>query len=154
MTRKKQDRFNTPNNRKAVQLSGFEPTRTKQSFKDECDINQIVAKYQETGAVSHANYYEPFYGDIDPCTYQEALDQINLANEMFEDLPSSLRDEFQDTTGMLRFFANATPEQLAERDLISGDLGLEDTIPAGMIVEEPENLPSGSQSASEGAEAT
>ena len=36
---------------------------TKQSFKDECDINKIMAKFQKTGALNHYAKHAPQYGD-------------------------------------------------------------------------------------------
>ena len=39
------------------------PSMTKQSFKDECDINKIMAKFQKTGAIEHYAKHAPSYGD-------------------------------------------------------------------------------------------
>lgn len=122
--------------------------RTKQSFKDECDINNIVEKYQRTGAVSHANNYEAQYGDVNVADFQTAMNTVAQANTMFEDLPSSLREEFGDTAGMLNFFETAGEEELAKYGLTAGPVTSEETIPAGMIVdggetpsEEPQEAP-------------
>lgn len=66
----------------------------KQHHKDECDVNLIVAKFQKTGIVAHRQQYEPQYDDATPVDYQEALNLVNSANQMFMDLPSSLRKQF------------------------------------------------------------
>ena len=38
-----------------VQLVPDEKSLTKQMHKKECDINNILAKYQKTGAITHLN---------------------------------------------------------------------------------------------------
>lgn len=40
------------------------PSLTKQSFKDECDINQIVAKFEKTGLVNHLARGVPQFADV------------------------------------------------------------------------------------------
>ena len=37
------------------------PSLTKQSFTKECDINNIMKKYQKTGAIDHVNKHEASY---------------------------------------------------------------------------------------------
>ncbi len=70
-------------------------TRAKQSFADECDINNIMSKYQKTGAITHANKHQPSYGFASSITFNEAMTVVAKANSMFEDLPSSLRERFE-----------------------------------------------------------
>jgi len=85
----------------------------KQSFKDECDINQILAKYQKTGAIAHMNRHEPNYGFCSSSDFQESLNQVREAEEMFADLPSSLRKKFgNDPANYLDFVQN--PENIEE----------------------------------------
>ncbi|AXL14761.1 internal scaffolding protein [Microviridae sp.] len=75
----------------------FDPKEsiTKQSFKDECDINKIMAKFQKTGAMTHFAKHAPQYGDATPCEYQDALNVVANANTMFEELPATIRDKFE-----------------------------------------------------------
>ena len=47
-----------------VQLHTPEPTLTKQSFKEECDINNIMAKYRATGILSHVQAHQGRYQDL------------------------------------------------------------------------------------------
>lgn len=67
---------------------------TKQAHRDECDINQIMARFQKTGIINHVNDYQPQYGDISGDSFQESMLIIAEANTMFEELPSSVRKEF------------------------------------------------------------
>lgn len=67
-------------------------TRTVQYFKDECDINTIMSKYQSTGVIEHLTKRQGGYGDVSAATcYQDALDIVEQAEEEFSNLPSSIR---------------------------------------------------------------
>lgn len=75
-----------------------EPTRTQQHFKDETDINKIVARAIQTGdatvftAAERGSYYDcSTFSD-----YQDALQVIADIDEDFFSLPSSLRRHFND----------------------------------------------------------
>lgn len=75
--------------------------RTKQSFKDECDINCIVDRYPD---VTSENYMKSvaqvlsdsgLYGEYDTSMdYSKAVEIVNRAHEQFDTLPSKLRDRF------------------------------------------------------------
>lgn len=68
--------------------------RTKQSFKAECDINNIMAKYQKTGLVEFVNKHQPQYGDVTGFDFQASMNQVIAAQAMFDALPSSVRKRF------------------------------------------------------------
>ena len=68
--------------------------RTKQSFKDECDINNIMAKYQKTGAIAHVNKHGAQYGFATSQDFASAMRTVTVAQEMFDGLPSSIRNRF------------------------------------------------------------
>lgn len=96
-----------PYSRQAVQIETGQNSRTKQSFQDECDINQIMAKYQKTGAITHFNKHQQNYGIADGATFQEAMNLVCDAQEMFNDLPSSIRSRFgNDPAAFLDFVQN------------------------------------------------
>lgn len=87
--------------------------RTKQSFKAECDINNIMAKYQRTGVLDFAAKREPQYGDCTGVEFQAGMEMIARARGMFEELPSSVRARFEnDPVEFLNFVQN--PENRAE----------------------------------------
>lgn len=67
------------------------PGLTKQSFKDECDVNNIVAKYQKTGAITHFAKHAPQYDFCTGHDLKESIEIVNQANEMFAELPSAVR---------------------------------------------------------------
>lgn len=67
---------------------------TKQSFKNECDINNIMAKYQKTGAVTHANDNQGEYGFATSEDFTSAMQTVTRAQQLFDGLPSSIRSKF------------------------------------------------------------
>ena len=102
-------------NRVAV-LVNSGPTRTKQSFKDECDINNIMAKYQRTGLIDAVSRIQPQYGDVVGFDFQFAMDQIVQAQEMFMELPSSWRKRFHnDPREFVEFVGNPENREEAVR---------------------------------------
>lgn len=90
---------------------------TKQSFKDECDINQIMAKYQKTGVMNHINTYGAEYGDYQAIDFQEAQETIIAGQNMFNDLPSEARKHFENDPAKFMEFV-ADPDNVEKlRDL-------------------------------------
>lgn len=116
MTNRKHPRVTTP--------VGTE-SRTKQSFRDESDINNIVAKYQSTGAIAHVNKHEPRYGYAPSQDFREALELIREGNEMFADLPSSTRKFFDNNVEQMLDWVQdpANADRIAADGSLSADLG-------------------------------
>lgn len=94
-------------------LSCPEPTRTQQQFKDEVDINVLVARYGITGTMPQ-NPNVPGYGDFSGVfDYQTALNTIIAADRDFLTLPWDVRDRFaNDPQKLLVFLEN--PHNRAE----------------------------------------
>lgn len=67
----------------------------KQSFKDECDINHILARYRKTGVLDFQQKMEPQYGDVSAIDFQDAQLLIAKANGMFAAMPAHLRNRFE-----------------------------------------------------------
>lgn len=83
------------------------PGKTKQEMKGESDINFILKKYQKTGTLSFVNQHQAEYMDVPNIDFQEAMNTINEAEQMFADMPSSLRKEFKNDPGeFLEFVHN------------------------------------------------
>lgn len=69
---------------------------TKQAFADSTDINKILAKAQVAGGLSHAlKYDKAIYGEFTGIDLLSAYTQIGRAQEIFNDLPSEVRNEFK-----------------------------------------------------------
>lgn len=87
-------------------------TRVKQSFKDQCDVNEILKRYAATGLLPSVNSRPPFYGDVSNVTdYRQALDSVIEAKASFAELPLSIRSRFSDDPSLfLSFVTNPQNE--------------------------------------------
>lgn len=91
--------------RKRVAIESFEPTLTKQSFQNECDINHIMARYEKTGLVDHVRQVEGHYGNyIAAADYHGACNQVLAAQDMFMTLPAAVRSRFANDAGAFLMF--------------------------------------------------
>ena len=70
--------------------------RTKQAYKDQCDINRIIKRVAVKGGLSHVQKYpEAIYGEFDgEFDLLTATARIEKANQIFGDLPAEVRREF------------------------------------------------------------
>lgn len=86
--------------------SSDKPSRTKQSFIDECDINSIMARYASGMGITHVNTAEPIYADVSnaPADYASAFDMIQNAQKAFENLPSGIRKALDFNPANLEMF--------------------------------------------------
>lgn len=99
--------------RTRVGISEFSPSLTQQQFRDECNINNILEKYQKTGAIAHANNHAANYGFASSLDFRESMEIVTQAQEMFQDLPSSIRNKFGNSPEAFLDFAQ-NPENASE----------------------------------------
>lgn len=94
---------------------GDEPSRTRQEFAKECDINSLMSQYERTGIVSHVNSREPMYLDLGDGMYdlRTALDIVRDASLAFNSLPAVVRREFDNDP--VKFIAFAEDPANLER---------------------------------------
>lgn len=88
------------------QPAEYNDGRTKQSFKDETDVNNIINKHARMGTLSHLEQWGGQYGDWTNFDFQDAQNQIARANSMFEELPASVRQEFSNSPEKFLEFVN------------------------------------------------
>lgn len=87
---------------------------TKQSMRDECDINKIVKQWDRDGAPIHTAANPPTYGDFDTSMeYQDAMNQLMVADQAFMALPSRTRARVDNDPAKLIDFL-ADPDNLDE----------------------------------------
>lgn len=80
-------------------LHCIEPSMAVQSAKDECDINTIVRRFGLTGKVPvglRAPTYDDFSGIGD---FHTCMNALAVAHEAFDQLPSNIRDRFNNDPG-------------------------------------------------------
>lgn len=80
--------------------------RTKQSFKDECDINTIIKRFLKTGVLDFQAKNEPRYGDCSGIEYQAAQNTVAAAKSLFNELPAALRARFENEPAKFLDFVN------------------------------------------------
>lgn len=97
---------------------GKQPSRAKQSMKAECDINNIVSRYNKTGQLPALIKTNPTYGDYsEPLDFQKSYNTIIKAQEQFEALPARLRERFaNDPKNFLDFCSR--PENIGEMETL------------------------------------
>lgn len=84
-----------------------QPSLTQQQFKDECDINNIMKSYQETGTISHLNPKAHIFGDFsDVKDFRESMELITYAQSQFDQLPAKVRSRFNNDPAELVEFCN------------------------------------------------
>ncbi len=97
-----------------VQSTNNLPSLTRQSMTAECNINNIMAKFKETGVIEHTNEHKGQYGDFTEVTdYHTALTHVTKAQAMFLSLPAKLRAQFGNDPGEFLHFTN-DPENIDE----------------------------------------
>lgn len=106
-----------PRPRKRVQVhfdAEKEPSKTEQSFRDECNINLIMAKYRKSGEMSHLARVNPTYGDFSlGLDFQTAQNHVIDAQADFDSLSAEIRARMNNDPGQLLDFL-ADPENLEE----------------------------------------
>lgn len=72
------------------------PSMTRQEFTAECDVNNIMKTYSATGILPNVDGRTPIYWDaaLMPANLQDAMNAMNLADDMFMQLPAIVRKEF------------------------------------------------------------
>lgn len=103
-----------------IEKKDYSDGRTKQAFKDQCDINKILQRAQRTGSIAHLQKYpEAVYGEFDgEFDLLTAQNRLIKAQTIFDDLPSEVRKEFgNDALAFVKFAGNpANNDKL--RDLL------------------------------------
>lgn len=97
------------------------PSRTRQEFKDEADINVIMRRYQSTGELPQLNLSAPQYLDVSGIDFQEQMNFVAGAKTMFMELPSSIRSRFNhDPASFVAFCGDeSNRSELARMGLLS-----------------------------------
>lgn len=91
-----------------------EPSRTKQSFAEEANVNTIMARWHRTGVIEHLSKATPRYGDFATADdYQSACNKVLGAEHAFMELPAEIRARMGNNPGNLLLFL-ADPANLEE----------------------------------------
>lgn len=99
-------RFDTP---PKVQTFNSAPSLTQQQFKEEADINNIIASFNTTGLLTNPlvqSARQPMFGDFSnlPQDYMQVQNQLLEAQANFMDLPAKIRQRFNNSPAELISF--------------------------------------------------
>jgi len=97
-------------------------SKTQQHFREQTNINNIISKYKRTGFLPVVQNGQPMYGDFSSGkSYHEMVNQVQTAQEAFEQLPGEFKKKFEQNPGaMIDFILNQENQQVAiEMGLIS-----------------------------------
>jgi len=88
--------------RRRVSIDCGGESLTKQSFKAQCDINKIIAKYRQTGLINHLSARPGMFEDVSEMSdYHASLNKVRQADVLFMGLPSNVRERFKNDPGNL-----------------------------------------------------
>ncbi len=87
---------------------------TEQFHKNECDVNQIISKYDRTGLISHISRFEGKFGDTTEADFKTAMDLVTRSQTMFMELPNHIRKRFKNSAkDLLKFMEDPDNRQEA-----------------------------------------
>lgn len=92
-------------------------SRTKQSFKAECDINHIMARFLRTGVIDAQNRHAPRYGDCSGQDFTSYMNIIASSRSIFQELPAQLRARFENSPAKFLDFVHDARNAEEAREL-------------------------------------
>jgi len=109
-------------------LACEEPSLAQQHFKEECDINTILERFNITGLLPESPL-SPRYGDFSGIgDYHTAMNRVMAAKDEFLALPAQIRARFNnDPAELIEFLQNENNRLEAE------ELGLVDKAAAEVV---------------------
>ena len=106
---------------------------TQQQFAEDSEINNIIRSYDRNGVIEHINRGNAIYADFSGITdFSDALEQIREAQDEFQNIPSEIREKFQNDAGQFFKFAS-NPDNIGELR----ELGLAEPIRPEAMPSEP-----------------
>lgn len=139
-------------NHKGIKFT--KPSLTRQADAKDCDINNIMKKFEQTGQLPDMIKENPQFGDFSNYEdYQSSMNLVLHAEQQFAALPSSVRKKFDNDPKQFLSFAN-DPNNMSEMV----DLGLaephvmteaESNVPK--VIETPKKDVSGPEKGPQGA---
>ncbi len=100
------------------QVKKYTDGRTKQSFRDECDINKIMCRAAQGGTISHLQKFEGIYADFSDYDFHEHTNMLTKGREVFDALPAEVRREFGQSPQRFFEFVNDPEKRDKLRELL------------------------------------
>ncbi len=89
-----------------TQVKKYTDGRTKQCFKNECDIQKIMARAEKAGTISHLEKYQGVYADYSEVDFFSMTQTLTRGREVFDELPAEIRQEFGQSPAKFFAFVN------------------------------------------------
>lgn len=123
---------------------------TRQEFKEECDINTLMARYMRTGELPHVNLIAPQYFEAAGVDFQTHMLAVAQAKSLFAQLPSEIRNRFYNDPGQFVDFCSEPSNrvELAHMGLLSPEATRSVLNPTPPLATAPKAAPAPSQAPS------
>jgi hypothetical protein len=107
--------------------------KTEQAHKKQCDMNYILRNYQKTGLITHSKKYQGAYDDVEVQDFNDAMLIVDKATNMYQDLPSNIRERFNGPVDFIKFVNNpGNADEMKRMGILRGNDGLKaDATPSG-----------------------
>lgn len=79
---------------------------TKQAFKEDCDINKMLARHAKAGTLHTIQRDAGQYADFSNLNFEETALRLAAGRTLFEELPSEIQREFDWSPTKFFSFAN------------------------------------------------
>lgn len=79
---------------------------TKQSHRDECDINVIMKRYEKSGVLPDYGGRQGRYLDCTGMEFESAMQLIAKGRSIFNELPAAVRARFENDPAKMLDFVN------------------------------------------------
>lgn len=95
------------NGSRIIGTENNEDSQTDPSFAEQCNVNNIIKKYKETGQITHMARSQGVYADVSTVTdLLTATTQVEKAAEAFKTIPAELRRKLNEDPAALIDFLN------------------------------------------------
>lgn len=94
---------------KRVQFSSDKPSKTKQEFKQDCDMNVIINRFTKTGVLPLQQRHAMYLNLVGAPNLQQSMHLMMAADAAFMTLPAKVRKEFDNNP--MKFVEFATDEK-------------------------------------------
>ena len=103
------------NGSRDISTENNEDSQTDPSFAKECDVNNIIKKFKDTGHITHLAKRQGVYADVSDVTdLLTATVQVQKAAEAFKTIPAALRRKLnEDPNELIEFLNNPENDEEA-----------------------------------------
>ncbi len=104
-----------------------EVSLTHQSMAADCDINNIMKRFEKTGVIDHVREHGDYGDFLEATDYHTSMLKVLEAQEMFAALPAAVRAKFENDPGQFLSFVHepSNRREMAEMGLLDPEVAQE-----------------------------